>query len=45
LFIRYTTRRKQGGSQASNDNAKGKAKSAGANLRRYNEQMIEQVCR
>jgi hypothetical protein len=41
-FHRYTTRRKQGGSQASNDNAKGKAKSAGANLRRYNEQMIEQ---
>ncbi|OUM61359.1 hypothetical protein PIROE2DRAFT_62561 [Piromyces sp. E2] len=44
-FHRYTTRRKQGGSQASNDNAKGKAKSAGANLRRYNEQMIEQMNR
>ncbi|KAF2456533.1 hypothetical protein BDY21DRAFT_347478 [Lineolata rhizophorae] len=35
-FHRYTTRRKQGGSQATND-AKGAAHSAGASLRRYNE--------
>ncbi|EHK42890.1 hypothetical protein TRIATDRAFT_285583 [Trichoderma atroviride IMI 206040] len=36
-FHRYTTRRKQGGSQSANDNAKGKAHSAGSSLRRYNE--------
>jgi hypothetical protein len=43
-FHRYTTRRKQGGSQSSNDNAKGAAHSAGATLRRYNEQsLIEDV--
>lgn len=36
-FHRYTTRRKQGGSQAANDNAKGAAKSVGAQLRRANE--------
>ncbi|GAA93705.1 uncharacterized protein L969DRAFT_96773 [Mixia osmundae IAM 14324] len=36
-FHRYTTRRKQGGAQSANDNAKGNAKSAGAGLRRYNE--------
>ncbi|CCE61469.1 hypothetical protein TPHA_0A03930 [Tetrapisispora phaffii CBS 4417] len=36
-FHRYTTRRKQGGSQSANDNAKGKANSAGSTLRRYNE--------
>lgn len=36
-FHRYTTRRKQGGSQAANDNAKGNAKSVGAQLRRANE--------
>lgn len=37
---RYTTRRKQGGSQSAMDNAKGKANSAGSSLRRYNEQML-----
>jgi len=36
-FHRYTTRRKQGGSQSSNDNAKGNAHSAGSSIRRYNE--------
>jgi len=36
-FHRYTTRRKQGGSQAANDSAKGAAHSAGSSLRRYNE--------
>lgn len=36
-FHRYTTRRKQGGSQSANDNAKGNAHSAGSSLRRYNE--------
>ncbi|KAF3902163.1 hypothetical protein ABW21_db0206120 [Orbilia brochopaga] len=36
-FHRYTTRRKQGGSQAANDAAKGAAHSAGSSLRRYNE--------
>lgn len=36
-FHRYTTRRKQGGSQSAMDNAKGKANSAGSSLRRYNE--------
>ncbi|KLO19275.1 hypothetical protein SCHPADRAFT_992806 [Schizopora paradoxa] len=39
-FHRYTTRRKQGGSQSLNDNAKGNAKSAGALLRRYGEQAL-----
>ncbi|KAI5122477.1 hypothetical protein M0805_001389 [Coniferiporia weirii] len=39
-FHRYTTRRKQGGSQSMNDNAKGNAKSAGAQLRRYGEQAL-----
>ena len=39
-FHRYTTRRKQGGSQSANDNAKGAAHSAGASLRRYNEQAL-----
>lgn len=39
-FHRYTTRRKQGGSQSANDNAKGNAHSAGSNLRRYNEQAL-----
>ncbi|TFK74918.1 hypothetical protein BDN72DRAFT_758896 [Pluteus cervinus] len=39
-FHRYTTRRKQGGSQSTNDNAKGNAKSAGAQLRRYGEQAL-----
>jgi hypothetical protein len=36
-FHRYTTRRKQGGSQSANDNAKGAAHSAGAQIRRHNE--------
>ncbi|EWC48095.1 hypothetical protein DRE_02674 [Drechslerella stenobrocha 248] len=36
-FHRYTTRRKQGGSQAANDASKGTAHSAGSSLRRYNE--------
>jgi len=36
-FHRYTTRRKQGGSQSANDNAKGNAHSAGSTIRRYNE--------
>ncbi|KAF9447512.1 hypothetical protein P691DRAFT_802247 [Macrolepiota fuliginosa MF-IS2] len=39
-FHRYTTRKKQGGSQSTNDNAKGPAKSAGALLRRYGEQAL-----
>ncbi|KAK4225099.1 hypothetical protein QBC38DRAFT_272269 [Podospora fimiseda] len=39
-FHRYTTRRKQGGSQSANDNAKGTAHSAGSSLRRYNEQAL-----
>lgn len=36
-------RRKQGGSQSANDNAKGPAKSAGALLRRYGEQALRDV--
>ncbi|KAJ3286955.1 hypothetical protein HK104_008804 [Borealophlyctis nickersoniae] len=44
-FHRYTTRRKQGGAQSSNDQAKGKAKSAGAGLRRYNEMALQQEIR
>lgn len=40
-FHRYTTRRKQGGSQSKNDNAKGSAHSAGASIRRYNEMALE----
>jgi hypothetical protein len=40
-FHRYTTRRKQGGSQSASDNARGKANSAGSSLRRYNEQALE----
>ncbi len=39
-FHRYTTRRKQGGAQGSSDQRGGKAKSAGAQLRRYNEQAL-----
>ena len=41
-FHRYTTRRKQGGAQSSNDKSKGKAKSAGAGIRRYNEQALRE---
>ncbi|OWZ24388.1 hypothetical protein PHMEG_000567 [Phytophthora megakarya] len=40
-FQRYTTRRKQGGAQSASD-AGGKAKSAGATLRRYNEAALKQ---
>ncbi|TAQ88468.1 Ubiquitinyl hydrolase 1 [Chlorociboria aeruginascens] len=39
-FHRYTTRRKQGGSQSANDSANGAAHSAGSSLRRYNEQAL-----
>ncbi|CAI4211029.1 unnamed protein product [Parascedosporium putredinis] len=43
-FHRYTTRRKQGGSQSANDNAKGTAHSAGSGLRRANEKkLVEDV--
>jgi len=44
-FHRYTTRRKQGGSQSANDNSKGNAHSAGSSLRRYNEVALEQEVR
>ncbi|CAG8500521.1 16572_t:CDS:2 [Cetraspora pellucida] len=47
-FHRYTSeapRRKQGGSQANNDNSKGKAKSAGAEIRRYNEAALQRDVR
>ena len=44
-FHRYTTRRKQGGAQSSNDSAKGAAHSAGSSLRRYNEVALEQEVR
>jgi hypothetical protein len=40
-FHRYTTRRKQGGSQGTHDNAKGAAHSAGAGIRKYNESALE----
>jgi len=49
-FRRYTTRRKQGGSQSRRDNSGGpKPRSAGANLRRHNEsefarEMNELLC-
>ncbi|GJE91150.1 Archaeo-eukaryotic release factor domain-containing protein [Phanerochaete sordida] len=39
-FHRYTTRRKQGGSQGLNDSSGRKAISAGAQLRRYGEQAL-----
>ncbi|KAL6233852.1 hypothetical protein BDW75DRAFT_214097 [Aspergillus navahoensis] len=44
-FHRYTTRRKQGGSQSANDAAKGAAHSAGSSLRRYNEITLEKEIR
>lgn len=44
-FHRYTTRRKQGGSQAASDSAKGAAHSAGSSLRRYNEAALEKEIR
>lgn len=40
---RAVARRKQGGSQSINDNSKGNAKSAGAQLRRYGEQALRDV--
>lgn len=40
-FHRYTTRRKQGGSQAAHDQSGGNAHSAGASIRRYNEMALE----
>ncbi|ELU43624.1 cytoplasmic protein [Rhizoctonia solani AG-1 IA] len=42
IDIKSTARRKQGGSQSVNDNAKGPAKSAGAQLRRYGEQALRE---
>ncbi|KAJ3125744.1 hypothetical protein HK098_008266 [Nowakowskiella sp. JEL0407] len=39
-FHRYTTRRKQGGAQSTSDQANGKAKSAGSDIRRYNERAL-----
>jgi hypothetical protein len=36
-FHRYTSRRKQGGAQSAHDNKSGKARSVGAQIRRYNE--------
>lgn len=44
-FHRYTTRRKQGGSQSASDNARGKANSAGSSIRRHNEQALIQEVR
>lgn len=44
-FHRYTTRRKQGGSQSANDNAKGNAHSAGSSIRRHNEAALTQEVR
>lgn len=44
-FHRYTTRRKQGGSQSANDSSKGAAHSAGSSLRRYNEAALVQDVR
>ncbi|OZJ06097.1 hypothetical protein BZG36_01013 [Bifiguratus adelaidae] len=44
-FHRYTTRRKQGGAQSANDSHKGAANSAGAQIRRYNESMLQQEIR
>lgn len=40
-FHRYTTRRKQGGSQSANDSKSGAAHSAGAGIRRYNEAALK----
>lgn len=41
--LRETARRKQGGGQGANDAANGKAKSAGAQIRRHNEAMLNEV--
>lgn len=44
-FHRYTTRRKQGGSQSASDATRGAAHSAGSSLRRYNEVALEKDIR
>lgn len=44
-FHRYTTRRKQGGAQSANDSAKGAAHSAGASIRRHNEEALQKEIR
>ncbi|KDE03388.1 hypothetical protein MVLG_06106 [Microbotryum lychnidis-dioicae p1A1 Lamole] len=44
-FHRYTTRRKQGGSQSAHDGGSGKAKSAGAQIRRHNETALTEEVR
>jgi Bacteroidetes VLRF1 release factor len=44
-FHRYTTRRKQGGSQSANDASKGNAHSAGSSLRRYGEAQLQKEVR
>lgn len=44
-FHRYTTRRKQGGSQSASDASRGAANSAGSSLRRYNEAALEKEIR
>ena len=44
-FHRYTTRRKQGGSQSTSDSSRGAAHSAGSSLRRYNEAALEKEVR
>lgn len=44
-FHRYTTRRKQGGAQSTNDAAHGNAHSAGSSLRRYNEAALQKEVR
>ncbi|KAF7716721.1 Uncharacterized protein PECH_008645 [Penicillium ucsense] len=44
-FHRYTTRRKQGGTQSASDASRGAAHSAGSSLRRYNEAALEKDIR
>ncbi|KAJ5913245.1 hypothetical protein N7504_002128 [Penicillium tannophilum] len=44
-FHRYTTRKKQGGSQSASDASRGAAHSAGSTLRRYNEAALEKDIR
>eukprot|EP01132_Coremiostelium_polycephalum_P005541 gene5541-6900_t len=41
-YHRYTTRKKQGGSQSSKDSQSGVRKSAGASMRRYNEKRLRE---
>ena len=43
MISELVARRKQGGSQGANDNANGKAKSAGAQIRRHNEAALTDV--